>query len=83
MARSTATSVQHGVGGAERSTACSKGKTEDWLQATSMKVFEPTPSVTHFFQQGHSSQLCHSLWPGVFKPPPWLTTVIPAVGEWK
>lgn len=46
-----------GVGGAESSTSWAKDRQEKSdLQAAGAKVSKPTPTVKHFFQQGHSSQ---------------------------
>jgi hypothetical protein len=46
---------RHGAGGAENSTSCSKGKQERiGLLAAKIRVLKPTPTVTHFLQQGHN-----------------------------
>jgi hypothetical protein len=46
---------RHGAGGAESSTSSSKGKQEKTSsEATRKRVSKPTPTVTHFFQQGHT-----------------------------
>jgi hypothetical protein len=46
-----AASSRHGVGGAESSTSCSKGKQEKTgFQAARTKVLKLIPTVTHFLQ---------------------------------
>jgi hypothetical protein len=47
---------RHGAGGAESSTSSaegSQGQTEH-PQAARRRVSKPTPTVTHFLQQGHT-----------------------------
>jgi hypothetical protein len=44
------------AGGDESSTSCSEGKQKKTgIQAARRKVSKPTPTVMHFFQQGHTS----------------------------
>jgi hypothetical protein len=44
-------------GGAESSTSWSEGKQEQtFFQAARRRVSKPTPTVTHFLQQGHTSK---------------------------
>jgi hypothetical protein len=48
---------RHGTGGSDNSTFSSEGcqrKTD--FQAAEMRVLKPTPTVTHFLQQGHTSK---------------------------
>jgi hypothetical protein len=53
---------RHGSRGTESSTSCSKGKQEKTgFQAARMRVLNPMPIVTYFFQQGHTSKKFHSL----------------------
>jgi hypothetical protein len=45
-----------GSGGAESSTSCSVGRSENTgFQAARRRVLKPMPTVTHFLQQGHTS----------------------------
>ena len=49
--------AKHGPGGAESSTSCFEGKQERRLsvsQAARRRASKPTPTVTHFLQQGHT-----------------------------
>jgi len=46
---------RHGIGGAESSISCSKGKQKKTgFQAARKRVLKPTPTVTHLLQQGHT-----------------------------
>jgi hypothetical protein len=44
-----------GAGGAKSSTSCSEGEQEQTVSSTLGRASKPTPTVTHFLQQGHTS----------------------------
>jgi hypothetical protein len=46
---------RHGAGGAESSTSCSEDKQKTDSHMARRRVSKPTPTVTHFLQQGHTS----------------------------
>jgi hypothetical protein len=49
---------KNGTGGAESSTSCSEGKQEKTgFQEARRRVSKPTPTVTHFLQQGHTHSI--------------------------